>query len=396
MAKVEGGGSIIQRDKTKPKGKCRKWELRVPVGLDPRTGKYKPKSRRFNGTYTEAKKALREFVKEVENDEVRCRTSYTFEQYCKRFIERRALGKEISESTKRRQECQFKAACRHIGNANLSSITPTMLDDMYIAMLRGDTLSGRPSRGSYVNQIHDNITLVFAQAIKEGILVKNPCSGANPPKMDTKEKRALRPDQAHVLIAMLDEKLDRECAYLLAITMGLRRGEICGLSWRDVDFDRGIVDISHACDTLGNLKGTKTKAGTRLLPLPESVACALKEHKEAQKERYDRTNRWRKPGEGRIEQTGESPVISDKYGTRLLPSTLGRWWTRDRAKYGLEGWCLHELRHTYLTMLALSGVHPKVMQELAGHYSSQITMDIYTHVNMDAKRDAIAAVSKIF
>ena len=80
----------------------------------------------------------------------------------------------------------------------------------------------------------------------------------------------------------------------------------------------------------------------------------------------------------------------------MLPSSLSRWWTEDRVKYGLEGWCLHELRHTYLTMLALSGVHPKVMQELAGHYSSQITMDIYTHVNMDAKRDAVAAVSKAF
>ncbi|MBQ6586495.1 MAG: tyrosine-type recombinase/integrase [Coriobacteriales bacterium] len=54
------------------------------------------------------------------------------------------------------------------------------------------------------------------------------------------------------------------------------------------------------------------------------------------------------------------------------------------------------LRHTYLTLLALSGVHPKVMQELAGHHSSKITMDIYAHVNMDAKRKAMAAVSKVF
>ena len=396
MANVEGGGYIVQRDKSKSKSKCRKWELRVPTGLDPRTGKYKTKSRRFNGTYTEAKKALREFVDEIEHDSVQGRTSYTFEEYCERFLERRALGKEVAETTQKRQRWQFKAACRHIGKANLASITPAMLDDMYIAMLKGDTLSGKPSSGSYVNQIHDNITLVFEQAKKEGILVKNPCDAANPPKMDTKEKRALNPDRAHVFIAMLDERDDRECAYLLAITMGLRRGEICGLSWGDIDFERGIVDISHSYDTLGNLKETKTKAGMRLLPLPENVAEALKEHKKAQKERYDRTNQWRKPHEGYIEQTDESPVISDNTGSRVLPSSLSRWWTEDRVKYGLDGWCLHELRHTYLTMLALSGVHPKVMQELAGHYSSQITMDIYTHVNMDAKRDAVAAVSKAF
>ena len=397
MAKVTGEGTIVQLEKDKPKSKCRKWQLRVPVGLDPRTGKYKTRTRRVSDmSYTQAKKALRDFIDEIEHDEVQGRTSYTFEEYCERFLERRALGKEVAETTQKRQRCQFNAACRHIGKANLASITPAMLDDMYIAMLKGDTLSGKPSGGSYVNQIHDNITLVFEQAKKEGILVKNPCDAANPPKMDTKEKRALSSDRAHVLIAMLDEKNDRECAYLLAITMGLRRGEICGLSWGDVDFENGILDVSHSYDTLGNLKGTKTKAGMRLLPLPENVAEALREHKKAQKERYDRTNQWRKPEEGYIEQTDESPVISDISGGRVLPSNLSRWWTEDRAKYGLEGWCLHELRHTYLTMLALSGVHPKVMQELAGHYSSQITMDIYTHVNMDAKREAVAAVSKVF
>ena len=397
MAKVTGEGTIVQLEKDKPKSKCRKWQLRVPVGLDPRTGKYKTRTRRVSDvSYTQAKKALRDLIDEIEHDEVQGRTSYTFEEYCERFLERRALGKEVAETTQKRQRCQFNAACRHIGKANLASITPAMLDDMYIAMLKGDTLSGKPSGGSYVNQIHDNITLVFEQAKKEGILVKNPCDAANPPKMDTKEKRALSSDRAHVLIAMLDEKNDRECAYLLAITMGLRRGEICGLSWGDVDFENGILDVSHSYDTLGNLKGTKTKAGMRLLPLPENVAEALREHKKAQKERYDRTNQWRKPEEGYIEQTDESPVISDISGGRVLPSNLSRWWTEDRAKYGLEGWCLHELRHTYLTMLALSGVHPKVMQELAGHYSSQITMDIYTHVNMDAKREAVAAVSKAF
>ena len=75
---------------------------------------------------------------------------------------------------------------------------------------------------------------------------------------------------------------------------------------------------------------------------------------------------------------------------------MSRWWSIDREGFGLDGFTLHELRHTYLTMLAMGGVHPKVMQELAGHYSSQITMDIYTHVNMDAKREAVEAVSKLF
>jgi len=154
--------------------------------------------------------------------------------------------------------------------------------------------------------------------------------------------------------------------------------------------------VSHSYDHLGNLKETKTKAGMRLLPMSENTKQALLEHKRAQLARFEKTNSYRKPHEGYIEQSDATPVIAGIGGERILPTTLSRWWTEDRVKFGLEGWCLHELRHTYLTLLALNGVHPKVMQELAGHYSSQITMDIYTHVNMDAKRDAVAAVSRIF
>lgn len=396
MATVTGNGTIFQLEKDKPKSKCRKWQLRVSLGKDPRTGKYQKKTRTFTGTYTQAKTAMREFIEEVEDDRVQGRTSYTFKQYCNHFIELRKVNKEVAATTLKRQECQFKAAQRHIGEAKLEAVTPIMLNDMYIAMLKGDTLSGKPSSGSYVNQIHDNITLVFEQAIKEGILTMNPCSNANPPKMDTKPKKALKPDQVRLLVAMLDEASARECAYLIAVTTGLRRGEICGLSWSDIDFERRLINVTHSYDTLGNLKGTKTKAGTRILPLPDVTYDALVKQKEAQKNHFDSINKYRKPSEGCVTQDESTPVIATHYGKRVFPGSLSKWWTEDRSKYGLEGWGLHELRHSYLTMLAASGVHPKVMQELAGHYSSQITMDIYTHVNMDQKREAASAVSALF
>jgi integrase len=396
MAETQGQGSIVQLEKDKPRSKCRRWQLRVCVGKDPRTGKYKTRTRRFQGTYTEAKAALREFIAEIEGDRVQGRTAYTLEAYCERFLERRELNREVAPTTLKRQRWQFKVVNRLIGKARLEEVTGTMLDDAYAAMLRGDTPSGRPAGGSYVKQIHDNIRLVFAQAIKEGLIVRNPCDDANPPRMDTKEKKALTPDQYRAFIDSLDPREEHDMAYLLAACLGLRRGEVCGLSWGDIDFERRIVDISHSFDTLGNLKATKTKAGMRLLPLTEDVAQALLDHKQAQLERFQRTNKWRKPEEGYLVQDEGTAVICGEYGNRITPAALSRWWTDDREGFDLAGWCLHELRHSYLTMLALSGVHPKVMQELAGHYSSQITMDIYTHVNMDAKRKAAEAVAMAF
>ncbi len=394
--KTKGSGSIVQLEKDKTKARCRKWQLRVSAGKDPRTGKYVTKVRTVNGTLSEAKAALRDFIEELEDGRVQGKTSYTFQEYCERYLNERKAKKEVAETTLRRQEWQFKAACKHIGAVKLEDVTPAMLNQTYVAMMKGDTLSGRKSGGSYVNQIHDNITLVFQRAVKEGILVSNPCDAADPPKMDTKAKKAISPDKVHELIAQLDPTDPHECAYLLAITLGLRRGEICGLSWNDIDFERNIVDISHSYDNLGNLKGTKTKAGMRLLPLSPITRDALLKMKEAQAAQFAKTNSFRKPEEGYLEQTEDGPVIAGHYGERVQPSTMSRWWTIDRDGFGLEGFTLHELRHTYLTMLAMGGVHPKVMQELAGHYSSQITMDIYTHVNMDAKREAVEAVSKLF
>lgn len=71
---------------------------------------------------------------------------------------------------------------------------------------------------------------MFEHAVKEGILVKNPCEAVSPPKMDTREKRAMKSEQVQELVEGLDPEAPRECAYLVAITMGLRCGEVCGLS----------------------------------------------------------------------------------------------------------------------------------------------------------------------
>lgn len=206
----------------------------------------------------------------------------------------------------------------------------------------------------------------------------------------------MKPEAVQRLITELDPAVPRECAYLIAITLGLRRGEVCGLSWRDIDFDNNVVDVCHSYDQLGNLKETKTKSGMRLLPLPKVTRDALLIQKEAQAWQFAKTSSYRKPEEGYLVQTDDTPVISTHYGERVSPSSLSRWWSTDRERFGLGGWSFHEMRHTYLTLLALHGVRPKVMQQLAGHYSSQITMDVYTHVNMDAKRKAVAAVSEMF
>lgn len=398
MAKVTGEGTIVQLERDKPKSKCRKWQLRVPVGLDPRTGKYKTRTRRVKDmTYTDAKKALRDFIQEIEGDCVWKRTGTTFEECAEDFMKKRDLSGEYTQNTQRRCRYCLKAASRHIGKADVSLITPEMIEDMFLAMRQGDSSSGKPLSGAYLNQIHKVLDLMFRDLVDAGILVRSPVDKVDTPRVDTKEKRALKPARMRQFIDQLDVEVSCDIGYFLAVTMGLRRGEVCGLSWRDIDFDNRVLTVNHNFDCFRNLKEAKTNAGMRNLPMPEFVCEALLRRKRAQQEYFSTRNYLHRTlKRGWSEQAEDTPVVLDFHAQRANPDSFGQWWVRDRKLFGLDGWCLHELRHSYLSMLAQEGVHPKVMQELAGHASATITMNIYTHVNMDQKREAAEAVEEAF
>lgn len=192
----------------------------------------------------------------------------------------------------------------------------------------------------------------------------------------------------------------------------MRRSEALAISWGDVDFANGTIDVHCSCDDYGGLKSTKTKAGERILPMPAKLADKLMERKAVQAadlacedsenvfEVKQRDGEW---PVGTVEIDGKHyelssslPLAADQYGVRPLPASLTGWWTGHRADYGLDDWSLHELRHSFLTRAAASGVHPAVMQKLAGHSSARTTMDIYTHVNMDSKREAMELMQMDF
>lgn len=400
MAQVRGKGSIVQLERDKPRGKCRRWQLRVNVGKDPATGRYQTRTRRVTGTWTEANGALRSFISEIEREDdprPRTRETCTVEEYAERYLEMRSSMKEVERSTLKSARSELKVVCDHIGGVSMRDVTPQMVSDMYVDILQGGTRSGKPAKSSYIRKVHATFSTMFKRAAEEGLVEGNPCRGIRMPKRESANKKAMTAEQAHEFIESLDPSDPGECAYLLAVTMGLRRGEVCGLSWSDVDFEKRTVNVFHSCDIFGDLKETKTKAGMRVLPLPDKTAEALKVQKVAQRRRFERANaRPDRKGKPRLVQGPETPVIVSHYFTRVSPTALGQWWDGDRGHFGLSDYTFHELRHTYLTLLAERGVHPKVMQQLAGHASFQITMEIYTHVHMGAKRDAVDAVSELF
>lgn len=388
-ATVRGKGSIVQLDKSKRRGECRRWQLRVSVGRDLGSGRYRTLTRSVSGrTYTEAQADLRQFIAEVERGDVQRRSDMRFGEYADAWlVERR---ESCADGTWRKNRDHVKCAKLHLSKARLDEIRPQTLETMYKALMDGHSPSGRHLSGTYVNSIHVTLHRMFRQAVKDGHIGSNPCDFADAPSQDTRERKALRRDGIVALIEKLNPKDPIEFAIRLMVKTGIRRGEAHGLSISDVDRDAMVLHIRHSYDDGGNLKEPKTRAGVRDLPLTESALADI-DARLAFMERDFARVRKRYKADSPV-MGPDTPLVCNGLGERMLPHSSTRWWTRERKGLGLEGWTLHELRHSYITELARRKVDPKVLQTIAGHAKFSTTMDIYTHVDMEDKRDALRVV----
>lgn len=388
MKTINGKGNITPME-DKPRAKCRKWRLRVSSGQrDFKTGRYKQYTRCVSGTYREAEAALRAFIDEIETRQVLGRSGVTFGEYVEAWLEKRK--KEKAHGTWRRDVDRSNVLRLHLEKAKLEEITKEVIEETYQAILEGGTPSGRKPSGTYAHDIAITLQNILKYAVEDELIPFNPCSKVSPPAADTKEKKALSFDQMMALVNNLDPTNASQLAILLCVKTGMRRGEVCGLSWSDIDLNENAIRIQHAYDEGGNLKEPKTKAGIRTIPINDSVASDLRVRRCYLKNKFNRIQE--KLGGTEPAFLPETPVICDALGNRQLPHSVTRWWDRNRAGFGLEGCTVHELRHSFLSEMARRRVDVKTLQVIAGHASFTTTMNIYTHVSLEDKREAMDAI----
>ena len=202
------------------------------------------------------------------------------------------------------------------------------------------------------------------------------------PRVPRREVHALSPDEVRRLLDVVAG--DRLAAlYLLAVTTGLRQGELFGLRWKDVDFrqrtlavQRGVVDVNGQ---LG-VQEPKTAAGRRRVELPDLAIQGLREHK-AKLKAAPHPEAW---------------IFTNSKGGLLRKNNFLRrsWWPiRERA--GLGEVRFHDLRHTAASLLLSAGVHPKIVQERLGHSTVALTLDVFSHVLGSLQRDAADKLDEV-
>lgn len=227
-----------------------------------------------------------------------------------------------------------------------------------------------------------------AQAVKEGILPRNPCDAVTLPRQERREMQALSPEQAASFIEAA--KADGQGPLLtIAILTGLREGELFGLKWSDADLDAGMLRVVRGLQWVARKKGDKnlpqwrwtegkTARSRRNVTLPAITALRKQKAQQAQ-DRLRAGSAW----------TDLDLVFASELGTPLRPSNIAR---RHLAPVLAAAGCppirFHDLRHSHATLLLAAGENVKVVSERLGHASVVLTMDTYQHVLPGMQRGA--------
>lgn len=220
------------------------------------------------------------------------------------------------------------------------------------------------------------------------LLKDTPFRRTKPPKARRTRPHFLTNAQAVELLRHLseEENMSFRCAVLLALSCGLRLGEVGALTWDDVDFDRGTVDISKALHASGEVGATKTDDSIRILAAPPIMLTLLDETRKAQ--------------QAVIAQIGSryhdhNLIVCSWDGEPLAKDTPSRQWRKFADAHGFQGVHFHNLRTTHATLLMAAGIDAVAIASRLGHSDATTTLRYYTMIVSDRDRAAAAAIDKI-
>ena len=263
---------------------------------------------------------------------------------------------------------------RHLGRRALADLAPLEIGAFYAELSERGAKGGKPLKPRSVRNTHVVLRKALADAERLGLVARNAAGAARPPSVERVEHQTWSIEQLRRFFDHVEG--DRFlAAYVLAATTGMRRGEVLGLRWGDIDFDAGHLAVVHTLTTVNYqpvVSTPKTKRSRRLVYLDSQTIEVL----EAQRAAQNAEQR----AAGADWANDLDLVITDEFGRPVNPDWFSREFTRQVGLSGLPRIRLHDLRHTYATLALTEGVHPKVVSEGLGHATVGVTLDVYSHV----------------
>jgi integrase len=371
----------------------------VDVGRDPQTGRRKLKSKGRFRTRNEAERALAEVISEVSRGTFAEPTKRTVAEFLREWlVGGKSRGLRLSTLVGYEVAIERWLIPR-LGSLPLAQLTPGHLNTAYSELMESGRVQGEGGLSPRTVRIaHSVIRRALKDGVKWGKLTRNVADAADPPstaraKADARKRmRVWTPAQLRRFLR--HTKDDRLYAlWLLAASTGMRRGELLGLRWADLDLDAKRLTITRALIAPKyelQFSEPKTDAGRRSIALDDATVAALRAHHRRQlKERLAFGPGW-----------GEHPladdlIYRDEAGWPLVPMIVTQRFQTLAKQAGLPVIRLHDLRHGMATMALLAGVHPKVVSERLGHSNIAVTLDTYTAVVPSLQEEAAECVAAL-
>ncbi len=362
----------------------KRWEGRITVGVDENGRQIRKKA--TGRTKAEMEERLRELAEAHDEGREAPRRDLTVARFLEEWLTE-VLPGSVAKGTETnyRQMVDYYVRPR-LGRKHLRTLTARDVTKM-LRDMEADGLS--PNTRRLARSVLRR-ALRWAEA--EGMVQRNVAALANGVKIGGEEGKALTAEQARTLLAHLaGHRL--EAAYTVALSLGLRRGELLGLAWDDVDLDGtpARLNVRMALkrhDDVGLVvEEPKTRQSRRTIHLPSSVVAALRRHRARQaEERLLAGELWEPLPLGR------DLVFRTATGTSLDPDNFRNTTYKLTEGAGIGRWSPHQLRHSAASLLLAQGVPLKVVSEVLGHSSIRVTADVYGHLLDEAKSEAATAM----
>lgn len=365
-----------------------RYQLTVDTGINPQTGRRQQARRRY-ATEREARAALAEIAEAAAKGQFISRSTITVEQMCAAYL---AGRHKLRDSSRAKLEYDLAPWRERHGQLPVQRLTKAHVDALVADLVGGGTITAkgrqrRPWSADSVNKVISSIEQVLADAKAQGIVGRNAAELVNrvskPHRdVDTYTEAEVR----KLLTAMANDRLCH--AWELALS-GLRRGEIAGLRWADVDLEgKSMAIVNNRVSAGGRSVENDPKSATsrRTLPLPDRLVAALRAAKARQAaERL---------ALGAAYRSG-AYVVSNEIGDPYSPAVLSRYWRDALKAAGIRHIKLHAARHTCATLMHLQGVPVAVIAAWIGHKDASLTMRLYAHSQDDALKAAGATLERV-
>lgn len=363
------------------------WQITIELPKDPITGKRVRRYKSIDGTKKDAERAMHEYIRELEKGYYVTNSKITISEWIDTWLEV-YIAPNVSPTTLSRYQGMIKRYIKpQLGHIQAQELN-TLAVQAWVNSLRVSPVSGKKMAVATIKHAYHVLKGAMDKAVLAGIIPRSPCISIMMPKGQKKPPVVYDEAQIRQLISAAKDT-EMELVIDIELCLGLRRGELLGLQWEDIDWGKNQIHVVRnrvVVDGKSLVKDPKTATSVRTVDVPVQLIQKLRKHKTK-----CLANRLRM-GKN---YTVTDYVIVHPDGKPIYPEYLSQMFTKLQKKANLPKCRFHDLRHLCASIMLMQGVNVKVAQEHLGHKDISTTMNIYSHVLPSVAKEAAQKIGAL-